>query len=215
MYRLASGIFLSKFKSVEDNDCMLASGPSMFAKRPMILKSWTPEANLEKKGAEKVPIWIRVPHLSLQFWNEEIFSKIASYIGTPLYDDSATSKMARLSFGRLCIEVDAAKVLPKEVPLDEHFKFGGRKTIPAQVNVNVGKRMWKPKEMVDTIENGGRKTKSQLSEHKEEVPIEEDVIVDSIVEQPTIMQPQQIEVTNSFDVLDDVQQVVVKNGCIK
>ncbi|GAA0139198.1 hypothetical protein LIER_35045 [Lithospermum erythrorhizon] len=49
MFRLSSRIFLFKFKSDEDSDCMLASGPWMFAQRPMILKSLTPEANLEKK----------------------------------------------------------------------------------------------------------------------------------------------------------------------
>ncbi|GAA0173608.1 hypothetical protein LIER_27188 [Lithospermum erythrorhizon] len=80
-----------KFKSDEDCDNMLAAGPWMLVRGPIILKSWTSDTNLEKKGAEKVSIWIRIPHLSFQFWNAEMFSKIASDISTPLYADGATT----------------------------------------------------------------------------------------------------------------------------
>ncbi|GAA0144253.1 hypothetical protein LIER_35895 [Lithospermum erythrorhizon] len=92
-------------------------GPWIFARYPMVFKSWTPESKLERKGVEKIPVWIRIPFLSLQFWNEEMFSKIGSYIEVPLFVNGATSEVARVSFARLYVEVGASTELPKEVPL--------------------------------------------------------------------------------------------------
>ncbi|GAA0152685.1 hypothetical protein LIER_11103 [Lithospermum erythrorhizon] len=50
-----------------------------------------------------IPVWFRVPFLSLQFWNEEMLSKI------PLFVDAATSDMLRISYARIYVEIEASK----------------------------------------------------------------------------------------------------------
>ncbi|GAA0176271.1 hypothetical protein LIER_29291 [Lithospermum erythrorhizon] len=61
-----------------------------------------------------------------------MFSKIASYCGTPLYANSATSEMVRLSFARLYSEVEAAKVLNDE----EQKELWQKNVVEGKLNEN-------------------------------------------------------------------------------
>ncbi|XP_077229955.1 uncharacterized protein LOC143862934 [Tasmannia lanceolata] len=79
----------------------------------MILRKWCPETPLEKLNLTSVPIWIRLPGLPLQFWSANGISKIASYIGNPLYMDSKTADTTRLSYARCCIEVEPGNPYPE------------------------------------------------------------------------------------------------------
>ncbi|GAA0144391.1 hypothetical protein LIER_04851 [Lithospermum erythrorhizon] len=174
----------------------------MFARRPLILKVWTPESNLERSGVDKVPVWIRIPSLSLQFWNEEMFSKIASYVGNPLYADGATSDIARIAYARLYVEVNAKNEQPDEVPLvnerketfmqkmmyefkplkcvhccifghsEDHYRYGGKKKSNKQHEI------WVEKQGVE----------SKVEEEKEYGPIK------------------QIVVSNPFEELEEKEQ---------
>ncbi|GAA0147638.1 hypothetical protein LIER_07290 [Lithospermum erythrorhizon] len=95
----------------------------MFARKPMILKAWILESNLKKRGSDKISIWIRNPNLSLQFWNADMFSKIASYIGNPLYADGATSNSARIAYVRFGGRRSRAITLQKVwIRKEEEFK---------------------------------------------------------------------------------------------
>ncbi|GAA0150088.1 hypothetical protein LIER_37059 [Lithospermum erythrorhizon] len=68
---------------------------------------------LEKKGVKSVPVWVRIPNLSFEFWNPDKLTKI----GSPSFADSATSLMEKLAYARVCIEVSTEKELPTFVPL--------------------------------------------------------------------------------------------------
>ncbi|GAB2213857.1 hypothetical protein Droror1_Dr00018179 [Drosera rotundifolia] len=50
-------------------------------------------------------------------WTETGLSYVASAIGKPLYVDSMSESMARLSYARICCDVDASK------PLIDEFKL--------------------------------------------------------------------------------------------
>ncbi|GAA0156360.1 hypothetical protein LIER_13876 [Lithospermum erythrorhizon] len=109
MFKLASGLFLFQFGDDDGKDRMIEEGPWIFAQHPMILNPWTPESRLEMKGVEKIPVWLCIPYLSLKFWNEGMFSKIGSYVGTPLFADGAISYLARVSYVRLYVEITAER----------------------------------------------------------------------------------------------------------
>ncbi|GAA0161567.1 hypothetical protein LIER_39257 [Lithospermum erythrorhizon] len=96
---------------------MLDDRPWTLARRPWVLQISTPKEKLDRRGVEFVPIWVRFPNLSLQFWNPEMLSKISSHIGTPKFADAATSGMMKLAYARLCIEVSAKEEPPDFVPL--------------------------------------------------------------------------------------------------
>ncbi|GAA0159532.1 hypothetical protein LIER_16285 [Lithospermum erythrorhizon] len=112
-FKLNNGVFLFQFESDKKRDEMMEEGPWSLARRPLILEKKVSESVLEKKGVKFVPVWVRIPNLSLQFWNPEMLSKI----GSPLFADSTTSSLERLAYARVCVEVTAEKELPKSVPL--------------------------------------------------------------------------------------------------
>ncbi|GAA0139126.1 hypothetical protein LIER_00735 [Lithospermum erythrorhizon] len=56
LYKLSSGLFLFEFSTDEESDRMLAEDPWIFAQYPMILNFWSPEAILDKKGVERIPL---------------------------------------------------------------------------------------------------------------------------------------------------------------
>ncbi|XP_077215844.1 uncharacterized protein LOC143850484 [Tasmannia lanceolata] len=93
-----------------------------YAGKPMILRKLTPINAQEILNLTSVPIWIKFPGLTLQFWSANGLSKIASAIGVPLYMDSQTSEETRLNFARLCVEVEAGASYPEFIPI--HTPYG-------------------------------------------------------------------------------------------
>ncbi|KAF7146013.1 hypothetical protein RHSIM_Rhsim04G0217700 [Rhododendron simsii] len=72
------------------------------------VRSWA------QRGAfSSVPVRVKLYNVSLESWTEDGLSYIASYIGNPLYHDEFTQDHSRLTFARVCIEVEAAKEIPK------------------------------------------------------------------------------------------------------
>ncbi|XP_077231897.1 uncharacterized protein LOC143865141 [Tasmannia lanceolata] len=108
---------LFQFSCGEDSNYVLESCDHSYGGRPLILRKWSPDTPLEKLNLTSVPIWIRLPGLPLQFWSANGISKIASYIGNPLYMDSKTAESTRLSYARCCIEVEAGTPYPEVIPI--------------------------------------------------------------------------------------------------
>ncbi|GAA0140872.1 hypothetical protein LIER_02142 [Lithospermum erythrorhizon] len=185
-----------------------------------VLKSWTPESKLERNGVEKIPVWIRIPFLSIQFWNEEMFSKIGSYIGVPLFADEATSELTRVSYARLYVKVAASRELPKEVPLvDENgVEFMQRieyEWIPPCYNhcVLFGHEVKYCRFGGKLEAVGNEVTKGQKRREwrprvnnvvvEEPVVVENDSIVDSITHQVALGKEVVVPVNNTSAVLDE------------
>ncbi|XP_077215467.1 uncharacterized protein LOC143850014 [Tasmannia lanceolata] len=117
MYNLHNGFFLFHFNSSEDCEKILDGGNYSFGGRPLVLRRWSPEMALEKLSLSTIPIWIRFPGLNLRFWFAHCLSKLASKIGFPLYMDSHTTEAIRLSYARVCIEVEAGSSLPDQIEI--------------------------------------------------------------------------------------------------
>ncbi|XP_077249090.1 uncharacterized protein LOC143888520 [Tasmannia lanceolata] len=117
VFTLNKGFYLFQFSSEEDSRYVLEMCDHSYGGRPLILRKWSPETPLEKLNLTSVPIWIRLPGLPLQFWSANGISKIASYIGNPLYMDSKTADSTRLSYARCCIEVEPGNPYPDAIPI--------------------------------------------------------------------------------------------------
>ncbi|GAA0149906.1 hypothetical protein LIER_08963 [Lithospermum erythrorhizon] len=63
-----------------------------FARRPLIIKAWTHDAKIDRKGEARVPVW-------------------------PLMVDSATSTLKRIACVRVYVEIDVNWELSEFVPL--------------------------------------------------------------------------------------------------
>lgn len=56
-------------------------------------------------------MWIKFPKLPLNCWGNNLLSRIASSIGTPVYADECIAKQIIVSYTRMLIEVDVTKSL--------------------------------------------------------------------------------------------------------
>ncbi|KAK3221995.1 hypothetical protein Dsin_009020 [Dipteronia sinensis] len=108
----------------------------------VILKKWHPRLILTKETYSKIPVWVKLFNNPHEYWNEEGLSHIASAVGKPLYADSLTESMKRISYASVCIEIDATCEL-----VDSFDLFMGDNSGPnlgESVEILV-KYQWKPK----------------------------------------------------------------------
>ncbi|XP_020261132.1 uncharacterized protein LOC109837342 [Asparagus officinalis] len=112
---LKPGLFLFKFKNLEDMSIILENGPWFLGSRPLLLKSWSIDDELEKRKDSVYPVWIHLPGLRLNLWNERSISKIASLIGKPITTDKLTANRQRLAYARVLVEVTLPSSLPDEI----------------------------------------------------------------------------------------------------
>ncbi|XP_074266687.1 uncharacterized protein LOC141589967 [Silene latifolia] len=102
---LPNGIFIARFKSVKDQQQVLKEGHLMFDNKPVIIREWTPSAELVKQEITSLPIWVKLYDLDLKFWGTECLRKIDGLIGKVLKTDEAIEKSNFLGYARLLIEV--------------------------------------------------------------------------------------------------------------
>ena len=73
---------------------------------------------LSKESFDKAPVWVNLYNIPLEYWNAKGLSYIASAIGRPLYADSMTESRKRISFARICVELDVGSDLIDSFELD-------------------------------------------------------------------------------------------------
>ncbi|KAL3749435.1 hypothetical protein ACJRO7_010533 [Eucalyptus globulus] len=98
------------FFIIPDNEFrrkVLDEGHITVARVPLVLKQWHKDMELKKELQSTVPVWIRLKDIPFAYWSSPGISEIASAVGKPLYVDSLTEKMKRLSFARVCVEISA------------------------------------------------------------------------------------------------------------
>ncbi|XP_020253587.1 uncharacterized protein LOC109830664 [Asparagus officinalis] len=118
---LKQGVFLFDFQSDQQMREVLESGPWFFGSRPLMLKPWSIEIEMEKIQDYSYPMWIQLPNLKLNLWSATGISKISSLIGCPITIDMLTATRQRLSYARVLIEVQ----LPLKNPLPDLVDFQG------------------------------------------------------------------------------------------
>lgn len=62
----------------------------MMSKSSPTLKKWEPNFNPKDWEFNEAPIWVCLPELPLEYWNEEIFSGLAACFGELLPLDPMT-----------------------------------------------------------------------------------------------------------------------------
>ncbi|XP_020258991.1 uncharacterized protein LOC109835426 [Asparagus officinalis] len=121
VFLIKQGIFLFEFQNESSMRGILEDGPWFFGSRPLVLKPWTIDMDIEKLQDQKYPIWVQFPNLRLNLWSSTGISKIASLIGCPIATDKLTASRQRLSYARVLLEVD----LPFKEPLLDQIEIQG------------------------------------------------------------------------------------------
>jgi len=123
------------FRDENKLESILENGPYFCRGKHIVIKKWHPGMQLTKSVFSSVPVWIKFYNVPLELWTNDGLSSIASVIGNPLYIDDFTQNHSRLTFARVCVEVDAAKEIPKSFVVN--LGYGE----PYEIRVEVP---WKP-----------------------------------------------------------------------
>ncbi|TYK28312.1 uncharacterized protein E5676_scaffold600G001370 [Cucumis melo var. makuwa] len=81
----------------------------------MLLRKWTPSIVPESFVFTSVPVWIKLGRIPMELWTEAGLTVVASDVGKPLTLDLATKERCRLSYARVCIELDVNSHMPAEI----------------------------------------------------------------------------------------------------
>lgn len=115
---VGKGFFLVRLNTKEQRDAILNGGFQFFDKKPMIVKAWHQDLNLQKENMKRLPIWIQLPQLDLKYWGESYLYKLVAGIGTPLKLDQATKAKYRLNFARILVEVGIDQYFPDSISFE-------------------------------------------------------------------------------------------------
>ena len=113
-----NGLYIFKFRDHAARDWVMESGPWYIAGRPLILRVWKPGMEMLNVHLTSLPIWVKFYNIPLEYWTNTSLGYIASSVGKPLHLDSFTENHTRLSFARICIEIDMNCEFPKSILLD-------------------------------------------------------------------------------------------------
>ena len=107
-----NGFLLFKFSDDNDKQRALEEGPWFVRGKPLVLCLWMIESKFERDKLLTIPVWVKLPKLSLRLWSPTLIGRIASTLGMPLYMDEATTTGSRVDFARVCVEIDATFAFP-------------------------------------------------------------------------------------------------------
>ncbi|KAL0423922.1 UNVERIFIED_CONTAM: hypothetical protein Sradi_0927000 [Sesamum radiatum] len=96
----SSGFYFFHFQTRMAMEVVIEGGPWLFQGQPIVLQFWEQGMSLRRQKHTKIPVWIRMKHLPMEYWTDEGLSTVASGIGTPLYTDGITKDCSRLDFAR-------------------------------------------------------------------------------------------------------------------
>lgn len=88
--KVEDNLFIFNFDSKANKIKALHGGPLSFDNHPIIVKQWHPRLKLSIYEISRVPIWVKFPHLLLEFWTTKLLSKIVSICGSSLFSDQRT-----------------------------------------------------------------------------------------------------------------------------
>ncbi|KAF8394791.1 hypothetical protein HHK36_018727 [Tetracentron sinense] len=124
VFSLDNGFFIFKLNCVEDKERILEGGPWYIRNSPLILREWDRKVSLEKLDFKEMPVWVKIYNLPLFLWTSRDLGSLVSAIGVPLYPDKQTIHKSRLSYAKVCVEVNAEKELPERLSFSLNGEHG-------------------------------------------------------------------------------------------
>ncbi|GAV72664.1 DUF4283 domain-containing protein [Cephalotus follicularis] len=108
---LGHGYFVAKFDSPYDCSDVLIGGPWLIFGHCLLVQPWRPYFKPSIAPLSSLALWVRLPELLLEFYDESLLFAIGGLIGKPLRLDKNTALATKTGYARLCVEVDLTKTL--------------------------------------------------------------------------------------------------------
>ncbi|XP_019236661.1 PREDICTED: uncharacterized protein LOC109216895 [Nicotiana attenuata] len=80
---------------------------------------WSASFDFANEVLKTIPLWIQLPKLPLSCWEDDSLSRIGSTLGIPIYADACTTRVERISYARILVEMDVTKPLPKQIKVED------------------------------------------------------------------------------------------------
>ena len=103
------------FTCNEDMSYVLSESPWSLGQSTLVLQKWSSKLDLNESFFQQALIWVRFPQLPLKFWNEDVFSRVASTFGELLSLDLIMTLKGRLTYARICVGVKEGVDMPDVV----------------------------------------------------------------------------------------------------
>ncbi|XP_021737483.1 uncharacterized protein LOC110703993 [Chenopodium quinoa] len=108
---IGSKYFIARFSNSEDYNYVLTQGPWLIDDKYLTIRKWTPNFIPKEASISVLTVWVRIPNLSIEYFDKEFLKKIGSKIGKVIRVDKSTTYAERGQFTRLSFEIDLAKTL--------------------------------------------------------------------------------------------------------
>ncbi|XP_057803039.1 uncharacterized protein LOC131018331 [Salvia miltiorrhiza] len=82
------------------------------------LREWVKNFDPFKEHSSLANVWVRIHYLPIEYWNVEVLTGVARYVGHPLRVDGTSAKRDFGQFARILIEIDMSKPLPNTLLVD-------------------------------------------------------------------------------------------------
>ncbi|CAN1142726.1 hypothetical protein LINPERHAP2_LOCUS13215 [Linum perenne] len=105
------GYYVVKFETISDFDRAMFGGPWMVGDHYVVIKEWIPYFQPEDSLIYTLRVWVRLPDLSLEYFDAAILKIIGDKIGKTVRLDHTTLEGSRGNFARVCVEVELSKPL--------------------------------------------------------------------------------------------------------
>lgn len=83
----------------------------MLADHYLLVQRWRPFFITNALVESKVAVWVRIPELPLEFYNDKFLWRVGAKLGSLLKIDRFTSIHCRGQFARICVEIDLSRKL--------------------------------------------------------------------------------------------------------
>ncbi|GLJ53244.1 hypothetical protein SUGI_1134770 [Cryptomeria japonica] len=113
---MPDALFLFKFTAEEDVTHVL-SGCWSYGRNNLSLYRWKADFDRAADLQKTAPIWVRLPGLPLEYWEESIFKWIGNSFGHFVGVDEITRSKSRLVYDHFCVQATMSKNLPNFITL--------------------------------------------------------------------------------------------------
>ncbi|KAJ8423089.1 hypothetical protein Cgig2_023116 [Carnegiea gigantea] len=99
--QVRKGVFLVRFGNLQDKMAVEKRGVYYFDSKPLLVKGWNLEMDLNTKAIKSLPLWVQFPNLDIKYWGFESLSKIGSIVSFPIKTNRYTKEKSMIKYTRL------------------------------------------------------------------------------------------------------------------
>ncbi|XP_026454556.1 uncharacterized protein LOC113355818 [Papaver somniferum] len=122
MIPLGKGFFTIKLDNEKDK-MGIKAGKWEVGDQVLWIRNWIPGFKPENHRTSSAMIWVHLPGLSLEYWDEQTLFTICRALGTPVKVDETTLNYDNGYYARVLMNIDLANKIPNKLWIKT--KFGG------------------------------------------------------------------------------------------